>query len=206
MIYLSLFFSVNSQVKPTPTLIPKIGDISIKISAPYPGQALQGSVSIQGETNVAGFSRGELSFSYTNDPTDTWFLIQELETPARGELYRWDTTTISDGDYNLRLLVTLNDGRQSTVIISGLRVRNYTPIETETPAARQNLTQSAGYQTTPSPLAKVARSTSTALPANPLSLSQKGFYDIFSQGAMAGLVIVIVITLIGAVKNSKKNR
>ncbi|MDZ4158471.1 MAG: hypothetical protein U1B80_01660, partial [Anaerolineaceae bacterium] len=39
----------------------------------------------------------------------------------------WDTTTITDGDYRLRVLVRLTDGRQLTTEVPSLRVRNYTP-------------------------------------------------------------------------------
>lgn len=203
---LGIFSPGIFQAKPTPTLFSKVGDISINISSPLPGQALQGSVSIQGETNVQGFTHGELSFAYTNDTTDTWFLIQSMDAPGRGELFRWDTTAITDGNYKLRLVVTLKDGRQSTVIISGLRVRNYSPIETDTPAPDQNNSQPINPQGTPSPPSKVMHATPTLLPANPLSISQQDLNKIFAQGAIAAFIIIITITLVGAVKNSKKNR
>lgn len=204
-LFLALFSPQIFQVKPTPTIIPKVGDISIKISSPLPGQAIQGNVSIQGETNIEGFSRGELSFAYQNDPTDTWFFIQSTKASAKGELFRWDTNGISDGNYKLRLIVTLNDGRQSTVIIPGLRVRNYTPIETETPAAVQN-DQGIKPQDTPTPTPRIKRSTPTPLPANPLALSQNDIYKFFSQGAIAACIIVLAVTLVNAVKNSKNKR
>lgn len=200
------FFSPNIfQAKPTPTIIPKVGDISIKVNSPLPGQAIQGNVSIQGETNVEGFSRGELSFAYQNDTTDTWFFIQSTDAPAKGELFRWDTTAITDGNYSLRLVVTLNDGRQSTVIIPGLRVRNYSPIETETPAPAQN-NPALNPQGTPSPSPRIKHSTPTPLPANSLSISQHDIYKFFSQGAIVALIFVIAITLVNAVKNSKNKR
>lgn len=206
IICLNLFFPGNSQTKPTPTLIPKVGDISIKISSPSPGQALQGNISIQGETNVAGFSHGELTFSYTDNPTDTWFLLQEFDAPVRGELFRWDTTTISDGDYNLRLVVTLKDGRRSIVIIPGIRVRNYTPIETDTPAPDQNLNQTNQIQSTPPPIIKTSRPTPTPFPENPISVSQKGLQKIFTQGAIAGFIVIFAVVFISTIKNTKKNR
>jgi hypothetical protein len=204
-ICLAFFPADIFQTKPTPTIIPKVGDISIKVSSPLSGQALQGNVSVQGETNVEGFSHGELSFAYQNNPTDTWFFIQSTEAPAKGELFRWDTTAITDGNYQLRLVVTLKDGRQSTVIIPNLRVRNYSPIETDTPPPAQSEAEIIA-QGTPSPIARVKRSTPTPLPANPLSLSQQDIYKFFTQGAIAAMIIVIVITLVNAMKNSQKNR
>ncbi|MBN1538091.1 MAG: hypothetical protein JW908_15245 [Anaerolineales bacterium] len=199
------FFSPEVfQVKPTPTIIPKVGDISIKISAPLPGQAIQGNVSVQGETNIEGFSHGELSFAYLNNPTDTWFLISSLDAPAKGELSRWDTTAITDGNYQLRLVVTLDNGRQSTVIIPGLRVRNYSPIETNTPMPESGLPLNP--QDTSSTTPKIKRPTPTALPANPLALSQSDIQNYFSQGAVAALIVVMSIALVGWIKKSKRNR
>ncbi len=200
----SAFFPAHIfQTKPTPTIIPKVGDISIKVNAPLPGQALQGYVSVQGETNVEGFSRSELTFAYQDNPTNTWFLIQSMDAPGKGELFRWDTTAITDGNYQLRLVVILKDGRQSTVIIPNLRVRNYSPIETSTPAAAQGIVDDTP-QGTPSPTARIRRSTPTPMPANPLSISQHDIYKFFAQGALAALFIVIAVTFVNAAKKSKK--
>jgi hypothetical protein len=191
-----------SQVKPTPTIISKIGDFSIKVTSPLPGQAIQGNVIIQGETNIEGFVRAELSFAYQNDPTDTWFFIRKSDTPAKGELFNWDTTSITDGNYQLRLIVFLDDGRQSTLIIPNLRVRNYSPIETNTPAPPR-INQAADLQSTPCITPRIKRPTPTASVANPLALSQNDIYHFFSQGAIAACIIVITITLVNAIKNSK---
>ena len=106
----------------------------VAIYSPGMGQVLQGTISITGHTSVAGFMYTELSFGYFNDQTDTWFLIYESDEPiSDGELTQWDTSTITDGEYNLRLVVVLEDGSQLTSDVSNLRVRNYTPIETNTP-------------------------------------------------------------------------
>jgi hypothetical protein len=45
------------------------------------GQAVQGSVVIRGQADTVGFQSYEVDFSYTDNPTQTWFLIQE-----RGEV------------------------------------------------------------------------------------------------------------------------
>ncbi len=83
---------------------------------------------------ASGFSSAELLFSYADNPTGTWFLIQSIsELPVDGPLAQWDTTTISDGSYTLRLVIRLADGSEIEQSVAGLRVRNYTPIETETP-------------------------------------------------------------------------
>src|SRR4030066_687013 len=107
----------------------------VNIEAPVFNQAVQGSVVIRGNAFAGGFQSFEVDFSYSDDPTRTWFLIQESTTPIQnGILAVWDTTIITDGEYSLRLLISLMDGSQEEVVVENLRVRNYTPIETETPA------------------------------------------------------------------------
>ena len=96
---------------------------------------LQGVVTIRGSSNETGFLSAEVDFTYAGDTTGTWFLIATDSQPVDSStLATWDTTTITDGDYNLRLRVILSDGTHLDVIIPNLRVRNYTPIETPTPA------------------------------------------------------------------------
>jgi len=106
------------------------------IAAPLPGQALQGSVPVSGRTRLPDFRGAELSFTYQDDPRQTWFLIKDFDEPVdEGLLANWDTTTLTDGVYQLRLVVYSNGGRQPIeILVPGLRVRNYTPIETDTPA------------------------------------------------------------------------
>jgi hypothetical protein len=104
------------------------------IESPVTGQAVQGSTAIRGSTGIERFQSYEVNFTYEGNPALTWFLIQEGTAPIQdGVLAEWDTTTITDGDYILRLLVTLNDGTQVEAIVNDIRVRNYSPIETETP-------------------------------------------------------------------------
>lgn len=113
---------------PTATLQPA------SIFAPAAGEALQGVVSIRGNSAAPGFQSAELAFAYQSDPTGSWFLIQQSSQPAPAEaLASWDTTTITDGNYRLRLLVILTNGQVVESIVEGLRVRNYSPVETSTP-------------------------------------------------------------------------
>lgn len=106
----------------------------VAITSPHPGDILQGMVNLEGVTDIPGFRTAEISFAYQNDPTQTWFLIQELSQPvAGGLLAAWDTTTITDGDYRLRLQVFLQDGQVVEAISEGVQVRNYTPVETVAP-------------------------------------------------------------------------
>ncbi len=164
------------------------------------GQALQGNVSITGNSAVEGFRSARLDFSYADNPTGTWFVIQLSDEPvANGTLAQWNTTTITDGTYTLRLTVTLEDGSQTSVSIYGLRVRNYTPIETPTPTP---ITPTAtlvpgGFPipaVTLTPSATLIPPTSTPLPPNPDQLSTR---DIAISMGKATLAVIGLFGLAG---------
>ena len=109
---------------------------AIQVTAPLPGEALQGLVTVTGVTQVEGFQSAEISFGYQSDATNTWFLLQQSAVGASdGDLAQWDTTTISDGVYRLRLQVFRTNGQVLETTLEGLRVRNYSPVETSTPLA-----------------------------------------------------------------------
>jgi hypothetical protein len=152
----------------------------VSIRSPQAGEALQGQVMITGNSDIAGFVSTEVSFSYANDPTGTWFLIAASNQPmAQGTLAVWDTTTITDGLYTLRLRVMLADGNFLDAIVPDLRVRNYTPVETDTSTI-------APLQTTPIPNATSTATpfpTPTALPPNPAALSPSSIYASLGYGA-----------------------
>src|SRR3990172_3307615 len=114
LIVYSFFHGMRTAAQElTPTNAP-----SIAIYSPTPGQALQGIVSIQGNIAIADFQSAELSFTYSSDRRDTWFLIREFTEPASDDaLAEWDTTTLTDGDYTLRLTVTLADKSQPSITV-----------------------------------------------------------------------------------------
>lgn len=167
----------------------------VEISAPGPGEALQGVVEISGTTGLDGFQSAEISFAYQADPTSTWFLILQTNQPVlQGLLARWDTSTITDGQYRLRVQVFLQDGQVVEFVVDGLRVRNYSPVETSTPAVLP--TGQPMLTLTPTPLMDfvVTAPVLTPLPTNPVELSEErftasvfqGVLVVFSAAVMAG--------------------
>jgi hypothetical protein len=110
------------------------------ITQPAIGQALVGVMTIEGSASHPSFESYDLAFAYEDRETDTWFLIiDNVQSPViNGRLGIWDTASITDGDYKLRLQVHLRNGSKLESIVSGLRVRNTSPIETATsgPAAQ----------------------------------------------------------------------
>ncbi len=160
------------------------------IVAPRTGNVLQGVVTIAGSSNVTGFVSAEVSFTYAGDPTGTWFLIAVNSQPIFNDaLATWDTTVITDGDYVLRLRVFLTDGSSREALVSSLRVRNYTPVETPTPVA---LAPEATSLSTITPAA-TAFPTPTALPRNPAALAPTDVSTSILLGGMAAMLIFVIV-------------
>ncbi len=146
------------------------------IRSPVAGQAVQGVVPILGSTAVDGFLSMEVAFAYAGHTSNTWFLIAESQEPVLdGTLTEWDTTTISDGNYMLRLSVFLADGTRQDVTLDGVRVRNYSPVETDTPTPIPTSTPPATRAPAPTatptltltPTHTPVPLTATPLPTNP---------------------------------------
>ncbi len=159
----------------------------LSIQSPVTGQALQGTIPILGDLAASGFSSAELLFSYADNPTGTWFLIQNIsEIPEDGPLAQWDTTTISDGSYTLRLVIRLADGSEIEQSVAGLRVRNYTPIETETPTpSTPTIAPVIVGTSTPTPTPTQLPPTPTPFPQNPAQFTPEQYREGFGKGALA---------------------
>jgi hypothetical protein len=113
------------------------------ISFPESGVLLRGVVDIRG----TAFSAWDLSFSYRDNPMSTWFLLsQSSETISNGLFATWDTNSIVDGMYVLRLRIMAADGTQEKKV--NVRVANQLPQKTET--------------STPTPAATIPEWTETA--------------------------------------------
>jgi hypothetical protein len=179
------------------------------IAAPRLGDALQGVVKIAGSSDVPGFVSAEVSFTYADNPTGTWFLIAMSSQPVLNDtLANWDTTVITDGDYILRLRVFLTDGSSREVIVSGLRVRNYTPVETPTPMTptpeattvptiSPTATPSPTLEATPIPTITQTATpfpTPTALPPNPATLVPT---DVSASILFGGLATILTFVIVG---------
>jgi hypothetical protein len=180
------------------------------ISAPVAGQKLQGKVDITGTTDVPNFASAELAFTYASDPTDNWFTIQALSQPVLDSvLAAWDTSFVSDGDYKLRLRVTLQDGSFQDAIVTDLHVRNYTP-DTPTPVMQVAITDTPTALPFLPPTVVVItevptqtpRSTPTLLSPNPVSLTPNEIYGSVRRGAFIIIVLFIVFGLLTRLRRS----
>ncbi|MGB9799721.1 MAG: hypothetical protein ACPLUL_06480 [Thermanaerothrix sp.] len=170
------------------------------IISPTPGAVLRGQVVIRASLPPGELQRYELDFSYQDDPTQTWFpLTQSDQRPADEALFTWDTTAITDGNYRLRLRVLLGDGQVIEHIVTELRVRNYTAVETETPR------ESSEHTPTPTPLPATPTPllTPTPFPPNPLILTPNAILRVLARG---GLVALGLLALIGLYSGLRQHR
>jgi len=80
------------------------------IVAPEAGQELSGTVDIRGAANIQNF--GFYKYEVTPLGSDSWATVSAgRDKVVGGSLGQWDTTALSPGDYQLRLVVTDNQGR-----------------------------------------------------------------------------------------------
>lgn len=177
---------------------PVAAQSEVSLLAPKQGEVLQGVVTIRGTNAIQGFGSSELDFAYSDDTTGTWFLIVTSDQPAEGDiLATWDTTTISDGNYTLRLRVTMADGSFQDATVTDLRVRNYTAVETPTPAPTQ-------VQPTPLPtvtMTPIPFPTPTGLPRNPADITPS---DVSLSLVYGGVGAVVLLVILGIYLNLRR--
>ena len=176
----------------------------IAITSPKTGDILRGQVTITGTTDVPDFVSAQLDFAYDSNPTGNWFALQALAQPMQdSDLFTWDTTSITDGDYILRLQVFLTDGTSQELTVP-VRIQNDTPIPTATPVPIATLEEFVSVQiptpfllaASPTPT-NIPRPTPTPLPPNPVALSQNEIYASLGRGALViiGLFVFSGIAL-----------
>ncbi len=93
----------------------------IMITSPKPGDVVKGQVILAGTADIPNF--GFYKYEFSPLGTDVWFTIQaNREVKQDVELGRWDTSEVSPGDYNLRLVVIDNQGNVLPPCVVPLRV------------------------------------------------------------------------------------
>jgi hypothetical protein len=164
-------------------------DSGAAITSPKPGEALRGQVNIIGSTNVPNFVSAQLDFAYAADSAGTWFPLQALSQPVfDSPLYTWDTTSITDGDYILRLRVFTADGTVQEVTVPIQLQNDAIPTPTLAPTS----TAEAVDVQIPTPFllaasptpTDVPNPTPTPLPTNAASLNGNEIYASLGRGAL----------------------
>jgi hypothetical protein len=109
--------------RPVPTLIGGEGCIPDKlmIISPKAGTEISGVVDIQGTVNIPNFGFYKYEVAPLN--SDTWATISAgTKVVIDNTLGGWDTTALTPGDYQLRLVVTDNQGQSLSPCIIPIRV------------------------------------------------------------------------------------
>jgi hypothetical protein len=176
-----------------------------QLLTPSAGGAVQGTFTITGTTDLPDFKYAELSFSYAAASSKTWFLIQQIPTPVKsGPLAVWDTTTIADGIYQLRLQLFLANGQILETIVPGIRVRNYTPVETSTVSPQQSTATVIPIESpTAIPVTATPRDTPTRLPTNPVPVLVSSLNASLAWGVGAALLLFILFFIYQAVHSQE---
>jgi hypothetical protein len=178
----------------------------IAITSPAPDELLRGQVTIMGRVDIVNFTSADLKFAYASNPTDTWFTIQTFSQPViDSTLATWDTTSITDGDYILRLRVNFEDGTSQEATIP-IKIGNDAP---PTPMLEPTATPEEAAILVPTPFllaasptsTEVPRPTPTALPVNPASLEGNAIYASLGRGA---LVILGLFALAGLIIRARR--
>ena len=93
----------------------------ISITAPKSGQEVRGTVEIRGTVNIPEF--GFYKYEAAPAGSDVWATIAAgRNTVVDGSLGQWDTSTLAPGDYQLRLVVSDNQGRVMPACLIRVRV------------------------------------------------------------------------------------
>lgn len=184
----------------TPTPDPQM----IYISNPTEGSLVQNQVGISGKTDVNGFSRSEVEFSYNSNPIETWFLLSRSNQPVKdGQLAIWDTASITDGDYSIRLRVFFTDGSWRDATVQGIRVRNYTSTQTLVPTSTERIIPTnipmETFTPTSSPMP-----TPSPLPENMAELSMSQVLSSLGRGALITVVLFILFGLVLRFQNKRQ--
>jgi hypothetical protein len=176
---------------------------SIKITSPATDEVLRGQVTITGTVDVPSFISAQLDFAYASNPTNTWFTIQAFSQPIiDSTLATWDTTSITDGDYILRLRVNFEDGTAQEVSVpikignDALPTLSPTPESTSTPEEITVLIPTPFLLAASPTPTDLPRPTPTALPSNPASLEQGDIYASLGRGALVILGVFVLTGLI----------
>lgn len=93
----------------------------IVITSPSAGEEIKGAVELIGTVNIPNF--GFYKYEVAPQGGSTWATISAGRTVVvEGSLGRWDTTALTPGDYQLRLVVTDNQGNLLPACIVPVRI------------------------------------------------------------------------------------
>jgi len=115
--------ALSPVTQPVPSGMSGCVPDQIMITAPEPGEPVSGTVEITGTANVPNF--GFYKYEITPRGMQNWATISAEREPMVNEvLGSWNTTSLTNGDYFLRLVVTDNVGVSLEPCVIAVRVVN----------------------------------------------------------------------------------
>ena len=169
------------------------GQADSAITTPKSGSALQGKVDVRGYIKSTNFAGYDLDFSHSPSPDAGWFNITTSDkNPTDGLLGVWDTSSISDGNYRLRLTVHYKDVTKAEIFVEEIRVRNYTPVETNTPAPGNLASPTLVTSTKPTFQAPVFKG--PAVTDNNIEITRSQLVRLAVVSLGAGILLIIILS------------
>ena len=94
----------------------------IDITSPKPGAEIKGQITLVGTADIPNF--GFFKYEFAPLGSDIWSTVQASRKAVQsGELGKWDTSAIAQGDYQLRLVVTDNQGNELPACVIPIRIK-----------------------------------------------------------------------------------
>lgn len=123
-----------------------------EILSPRTGESIRGAVTILGTASAPNFQRYKVEYASQQTDTVNWFLIGEVtQQVTNGPLAQWDTSTVDDGLYQIRLRLIQRDGAVVQTVVTGLIVQNNVP--TPLPVATLSTAETATLEAVPTEVA-----------------------------------------------------
>lgn len=176
-------------------ILPSVNQITpgLYVTSPIEGKVISGRVEIRGSVPDDNFESAEVSYAFSTEGTPNWFLISKLEQPVHDStLAFWDTTTITDGVYKIKVLVNQRDGSTHEVIVENIKVGNYTSYDevlpTSLPAIEGTETIAMTVEPTEEPEPQP-----TPFPRNPASIDRGEIVGSLSGGLILALLAMILL-------------
>jgi len=160
------------------------------ITIPGEGEVVEGIVEIHGSIPADNFVSAKLAYAYSGKNVEDWFIIANIDSPKQDDVLGvWDTTTITDGTYQIRLRVKTTSGEKMDAILTGIQVANYT----KSGGAIEDTGAIAPFESsTQVPIESIAP-TPTSLPANPATITSEDLRRTAVTGSLIGIGLVFFV-------------
>lgn len=115
--------SALTPVEPVPSGMSGCVADKIMLTSPKPGDEVSGITDLIGTANIPNF--GFYKYEIAPVGTDNWATVAAAREPVKDDLLgKWNTLSLDNGDYFLRLVITDNVGNALEPCVIAVRVLN----------------------------------------------------------------------------------